>query len=375
MLRPLALLLLALGTGSAQDEESFAKGQKFLDKVEKAWSAQLPQERLCGIYFGRTWAGSMKYTVKAATSGGAAYEVTVAAELNLLGQTMKHDARALLAKNLSPVSAESSETSPDSNEKTVITVADGKWKVREEDKGKGKEREGKVTPGITFEATLMLLFATPDEDCKIHSLESKKGVSNFKKQTAKADRMVGGKKESCTVLHIARDEGAVETWYFGADGRAVEFQPEGPLRLRPITESQRGKKLEEPLDVKPAERRILDLFLAIKQNDAAVVEGCFDFDRFASESVPGYATLAAEKQKEAVEAMRSGMIKNLLTEQMRAMFPEAAILEDVLAQSMSTTEKDGVARVQVQGAGTWKLHQPKDGPRKGQWLVFGVDQK
>ena len=166
----------------------------------------------------------------------------------------------------------------------------------------------------------------------------------------------------------------IEKWYFTADGRPLELQPDAPIRVRPVTEAERGKRLNEPLEVKPAERRILDLFLAIKKNDAAAVEASFDFERFASESVPNYASLAPEKQKDAVEAMKTAMTKNLLTEKARAQFPDAAILEDALAQTMSSEEKDGIARVAIQNAGTWKLHQPKEGPRKGEWLIFGIDR-
>jgi hypothetical protein len=379
MLRPTAFLsmsVLAQLTAFAQDEEALAKGQKYLDKVAKVWSDKLPQEKLCGIYFGRSWAGSMKYTVKAAPAGsGAAYEVTLEAELDLMGQTMKSNSRALLASNLSPLSAESTETTPKSNEKRSLTVADGKWKVKEDQNGEVKEREGKITPGITFEGNLLPLFAPPDEDCRILSLDSNKGVNDFKKLPAKAERSFDGKKVSCTVVQIGHGEGDPEMWYLGADGRGLEFQPDGPIRVRPITEAQRGKKLNEPLEVKPAERRVLDLFLAIKKNDSAGVEGSFDFDRLSSESVPNFAGLTPEKKKETVETMRSTMLKNLLTEEMRSQFPDAALLEDALAQSLKTTEKDGISRVQVQGAGTWKLYQPKDGPRKGQWLVFGIDQE
>jgi hypothetical protein len=371
----LALSLLGLPAVSAQDDEALAKGQKYLDKVAKVWSEKLPQERLCGIYFGRVWVGAMKYTVKAAPSGGAAaFEVTLSAEIEMMGQKMKHEARILHAKNLSPLSGESTEGSPGGDEKKTLTVADGKWRIREEKGGEVKDREGKITPGTIFEATMLPLFALPDEDCRVNSIDSQKGPHDFKKLAAKADRMIDGKKESCTVLQMVRGT-EIESWYLAADGRALELQPDAPIRLRPITEDQRGKKLNEPLEVKPAERRVLDLFLAIKKNDSAAVEGSFDFERFSSESVPNFASLPAEKQKETVEAMRAAMVKNLLSEQARAQFPEASLLEDALAATLKTTEKDGVTRVQVQGAGTWKLHQPKDGPRKGMWLIFGVDQE
>jgi len=376
MIHSIALLLLSV-LAPTQDDEPLAKGQKYLDKIAKVWSEKLPQEKLCGVYFGRVWVGSTTYTVKAAPPGGAAtYEITVVAELNLMGQTMKAEYRALLAKDLSPISGESSETEAKSVEKRVLTVADGKWKIREDKNGEVKEREGKIGPGVTFEGNFLPLFAAPDEDCRILALDSRKSVHDFKKLAEKRELSIGGKKESCTILQIQYEGKEPGSWFFAPDGRAVEFGPEGPLRVRAITEAQRGKKLEEPLDVKPAERRLLDLFLAIKKGDSAGVEGSFDFDRFASEVVgpKAYADLAPEKQKETVEAMRSNMIKNLLSEQMREQLPDASLLEDALAQSMKSTEKDGIARVQIKGSATWKLHQPKDGPRKGMWLIFGVGQ-
>jgi hypothetical protein len=42
---------------------------------------------------------------------------------------------------------------------------------------------------------------------------------------------------------------------------------------------------------------------------------------------------------------------------------------------MKTTEKDDVHRVRMQNAGTWKVYLAKDGDRKGQWLIFGVEQE
>jgi len=53
------LLLLQASTGLTEEEEKahFARGQKYLDKVAAVWSAKLPQERLLGIYMGRTWLG------------------------------------------------------------------------------------------------------------------------------------------------------------------------------------------------------------------------------------------------------------------------------------------------------------------------------
>jgi hypothetical protein len=59
----------------------------------------------------------------------------------------------------------------------------------------------------------------------------------------------------------------------------------------------------------------------------------------------------------------------------RGPLPEAALLEETLSNAMKTTLKDGEARVQIIGGVTWKLYQAKEGPRKGQWLIFGVGQE
>ena len=145
--------------------------------------------------------------------------------------------------------------------------------------------------------------------------------------------------------------------------------------MRPIAAAQKGKPLDEPLELQAYERALIDMFLAIKKNDAGAVEACFDFEGLAQEMIPGFADSPAEKKKEAVEAMRAQMSKNLLSEQMRAQFPDAALLEDAIATGMKSEEKDGVARVRVFGKQVWKLTLVKEGDRKGKWVIIGISQK
>jgi hypothetical protein len=361
---------------AAQDEEALARGQKYLDKVAAVWTAKLPQERLCGMYFGRQWMGWMTLAVKAAPAdSGAAYEVIRTGELSMFGKTFTMNGRALLAKNLSPLSSEIEEATPSGMTKRTLTVEGGRWKVREDEKGEIRERDGKIVPGITFEGNLLPLFAMPDEECRILSLESRKGLNDFKRLPAKSERLIDGKKESCTVLEIGHGGAEPERWYFSGDGRPLELQSDGPTRLRPITPAQRGKNLDEPLRIEPPTRRVLDLFLAIQKNDADAAAACFDFDRFARESVPDFNERSAEGKKEASETMKSTMMKNLMSAAARGPLPEAALLEETLSNAMKTTLKDGEARVQIIGGVTWKLYQAKEGPRKGQWLIFGVGQE
>jgi hypothetical protein len=369
-----AVVMLALFP--RQDEEALARGQKYLDKVAAGWAGKLPQTRLNGLYYGRAWMGWMSMTVKAApAASGGAYEVTLSSEIKIQGMTMTTEGKALLAKNLAPLSAESVETTPAGTEKRSLSVAAGKWKVREEKGAEVKEREGTVGAGMCFEGNLMPLFALPDGEGRLIAPDSTKGVSDYKKLPGTVERTFEGKKETCMVLEIGHPGSTPEKWFFAADGRVLECQPEAPIKMRPITEAQKGKNLNEPIETKPSERRVLDLFLAIKKNDAAAAGACFDFERLARESIPNFATLPPEEQKKAPETMKKAMLENLLAQTTRDTLPEGGLLEEALFGIMKTTEKDDVHRVHMENAGTWKVYLVKDGDRKGQWLIFGIVQE
>jgi hypothetical protein len=375
----LASLALVAGSARAQDDEdaSYSRGQKYLEKVAKAWTSHLPREQLCGIYIGRQWVGSFVLSVKANSEKGAAFEMSIKGGLTAFNRTLEIESHSVYTSALSPVSSESKETSDGKVEKKTVTVADGAWVFKGEKDGDITEKKGKVHPGTTLEVSFLPLFASPDdESLLLDSAESKKTLCKVRKLADLRERMVDGKKEKCSVLEIGHPGEAADQWFFRSDGAPLEFQAgDAPIRVRPIAEAEKGKPLNEPLDLKPSERRLVDLFVGIAKNDAKAVSACFDFQRFSSESVPGFADLSEDKKKEIVKAMEAELGKNLLSAEMRSMFPDPALVEDAVANGMKTTEKDGVARIQMFGQQTWKLYEVKEGPRKGQWLIFGIEQQ
>ena len=381
MIRTAALLAMALaGTPlyarPQEDDKALAKGQSYLDKIAQAWSAKLPQERLCGVYLGRQWVGSFTLALKAAPEGGpAAFELTLKGDLKVLGRTMDMESRGLLTRGFGPVSSEATEKSDEGLEKSTLSVAGGAWKLRTDKAGDITEKEGKITPGTTIEAVFLPLFALPEEaELTLQSVETKKVVCHFKKLAEKRDRFVDGKKESCSVIEVGHAAEAADLWYVRADGTPVELQiGDAPIRIRPVKKAQKGKPLDEPLTLKASERRLIDLFLAIAKSDGPGISGCFDFQRFSMEMAPGFADLSEEKQKATIQSMKEEMTKNLLA--LNAMFPDPGLVEDSIASAMKTTEKDGVVHIQLFGQQTWKLFEVKDGPKKGQWFIFGIDQK
>jgi hypothetical protein len=378
----LGALLLQSTSGLTDEEEKahFARGQKYLDKVAAVWCARLPQERLLGIYMGRTWIGSLRLIIRAAPEGsGGAFEFKSKQELQFAGLVVQTDVRAILDAKLGPLSAERTETIEGRSKKSKVTVANGKWIASDDGQ---PDREGTPGPGQTLEANFLPLFARPDEAglliiCPIGD----KGINTYERLPDKVERTFDGKKQACSVLKVGHlDHNKPDLWYFSEDGRPLEMRlevEEGSWspRYRPIAEAALGKTLTEPLEVKPAERRVLDMFVAIRKNDATAVAACFDFDRYAKESFPNFATATPADQKKAVATVRQAVLQNLMVdEKTRASQPEPAALEDVLSLMMKTTEESGITSIVVKGSNTWKLHQPAEGPRKGQWLIFKYSQ-
>jgi hypothetical protein len=243
------------------------------------------------------------------------------------------------------------------------------------------DREMKRGQGQTLEANMLPLWVRPEEDglfllCMIGN----KGPNTFHRLPEKVERCIDGKKQSCSVLKIGHLTGTHDLWYYSEDGRPLEMRSEveegtPTMRLRPITEALIGKALNEPLEVKPAERRVLDVFVAIKKNDSTALAACFDFERFAREAMPEFAKATPAEQKTSLTNFRRIMLERLLgNEKSRAAQPELSLLEDALASAMITTEEKGVVSVVLRGNGTWKLYQPTEGARKGQWLIFLITE-
>jgi hypothetical protein len=380
MMRSATLLFLlasAITQARAQDDSaSYDKGQKYLEKVAKVWSSHLPAEKLCGLYMGRLWVGSVSILVKATTEQGAAFELSMKGSFNALTQTVDIDSRSLYTGDLAPVAFRYSEKSNGKTEKRTLTINQGEWQLRIEKEGDVTQKKGKMGPGTALDAVFLPLFESPhDDSLTLDSADSQKTVCHFRRLAELRERPVNGKMEKCTVLEIVHPREEGDLWFFRSDGTPLEFRPgDTPIRIRPITEAEKGKPLNEPLEFKPAERRLVDLCVAASKNDAASVSACFDFQRFSAETVPGFADFPENKKKEFQAGLATNLPKDMIVE-MRRVFPDPALVEDMVSCAMRTTEKDGVARIQMFGQQTWKLYEVKEGPRKGQWLIFGIEQQ
>jgi hypothetical protein len=252
------------GPRAPQEEELIARGQKYLDKVAKTWSGDLPVKRLVGIYIGRKWMGYMRLTIKAAPKGtGAAFEIDMVGEVKIEDKAFSGRGRTLLAKDLSPVSVEFFNDEPEVREGKELSVEGGRWKLRCAVNGKITETEGELKTATTWGAEILPLFAIPDDDViRVVSLDSGKGPYRFAKLPRKRPHRVGAKAGEFRVLELNKGEDKPDLCYYGEEGGAIEIVPQGgPARLVPIDESEMGKNLDEPLALKPPERAVIDLFL------------------------------------------------------------------------------------------------------------------
>lgn len=369
-----ALMALTLAL-AVQEDEALARGQKYLDKVAKAWTASLPQERLLGIYMGRQWIGETRIGVRAAAAdSGGAFEFRLTGTLSAAGKSRKMESRGILAGNLAPVRIEVRSDEDGKVETTTITVENGAWKRRTEQGGKTTETGGPLKPGTTMEANLLPLFAPPDDaDLTLVALDSKKGPTRVRLPAGKGTVFLRGAAVECALVEVAQGSEAPDRWKC-VDGKAVELAAGGgiPVRMRVIAEAEREKKLDEPLDLRPAEKALIGMFLAIKKNDREGVVAAFDFDRMAKEMIPGFEGLTDEKKKEAVGLLSRDMPAKLLGEAMRNQLPDPGLLEETLAAGIRSTEKDGVTAVRIFGTQVWRLAEAKEGDRKGRWLIISV---
>ncbi|MBV8880707.1 MAG: hypothetical protein JO332_12120 [Planctomycetaceae bacterium] len=71
--------------------------------------------------------------------------------------------------------------------------------------------------------------------------------------------------------------------------------------------------------------------------------------------------------------IRDAMVNQMLSEKVRATIPDAATIEDIVAASLTEIKDGETATLEFKGVGIWRLHQMKEGPRKGQWLIFRPD--
>jgi hypothetical protein len=322
-------------------------GQAYLDRLGEAWSGRLPLERTLGIYIGRKWIGQSQISIKAAPErSSATFEFIVKAETKFAGKKTKTHHRALLAKNLAPLSAESTHEDGETKSIKTLTIKKGRWKLRTNE----SEREGELQPGMTWSIGFLPLFESPESELSLVSLDAGPDPFTLKKEG--------------DVLEIRQGDKPADRWM------GDEFRPAGgPVRFKVVESSQIGKHIDEPLNLKPSERALADLFLAIKRNDRKGVDAAFDYAKMAEEMLPGYGELNEIQRRQTLETLRAKVNADLL--KTRDGLPDELIMEDFIAASAETTEKDAAADVLLFGKTVWKLARND----KGRWLVVSIANK
>lgn len=369
-----ACLLASAAACLAQDPAAFEKGQKYLDKIAKAWSAKSPQSFLLAVYAGDKYIGKAKYTVTAADGG---FEMTGEAEMAMGEMKMTSHAKGKLGPNLCVVSGETvDETNePGGNSKKTITTANGKWTVSYEKGGKTQTKEGDLSAGTTWAPTFFALFAIPDDaEVCVSEPDIDVKTTTFKKLDAKEKVSVGGKEIECSVIESKKGEGTTH-FLFGPDGALVEMKQEGgPLHMRPATEADLGKDLGDgaAAELSAPAKAVVAVYCAIKRNDAAALDAAFDFDRWAAEGVEGFDQKTDEEKQKAADDLAKQILAELNTDELRTKLPDEASITAMMGPQIKVEmagEGEAVAHI---GDGTWKLYLSTDEAGKGVWLIYSV---
>lgn len=370
LLTSACLLALAAATCLAQDKAAFEKGQKYLDKVAKVWTAKSPQALLFGLYADAKYIGMMKYTVSSADGG-----FVVTGEAQMGGGAMKMSCHGKLGPNLCIVSSEMLDESNEGKTKKTISVTNGKWTLVVDKDGKAETKTGDVGPGLTWGATFLPAFAVPD-DAEVGLLEPNAEGKNvvLKKLEAKEKVSVDGKDVECSVLETTKGEEKT-LWLFGPDGAFVEMQhPGSPMHMRIVTEADLGKDLAgaPAAELSGPAKAVIAVYCAIKRNDEAALEAAFDFDRWVAEEVEGFDKKTDEEKEKAAEDKATQIIAELNTEELRKKLPDEATIAAVMGPQVKVEMAgEGEAVVHL-GDGTWKLYQSTDADDKGAWLIYSI---
>jgi hypothetical protein len=373
----LSACLGGAGGAAAQDPQDLANGQRYLEQIAAAWSKQLPQERLAGAFMGRQWLGHVRIRVAAAPAGsGAVFEVTSTGELSLMGETMVETERVLLTRSLLPVSVDATSTESGKKKQKTLRVEKGRWKLVVDTDGTRTEADGELKPGTTWNVQMLPLFARPlKTPLALNDLEegrARRLVLRALPERRKAQ--VDGKPAALDALEMRADAEEPDYWTFLPDGRAHELTASAaPVSLRPIAESAIGKNLPGELEVHPAARALIDIFVAMRQRNRDAALAGFDLAHMAADQVTGFDKMSPAQRQKAIADVRTELEGKLLAEDAVKGLPPPPLLQEVLASGMKTSVDKGVARVEAFGSHAWMLHEADIGGSGRRWLVFKVD--
>lgn len=363
------LLLLILG----QEPLAAPAGQRYLDRVAEVWRREMPLERLLGVYMGRRWVGHARFSVRAAPEDGAAFDVQTSGELRLLGKTIRYRSRVLLDGRLGARRAESSADEWETKVTKTLTVEGNAWKRRRVQGEKVTETSGPLGPGMTWDASMLPLFARP-EDAEVYviSLDSDKGALRLRRRGARPWQPLGGEKRDRDLLEIGPAGGEPDRWYFEDDGRPAEFvSGELPLRMRTIDESRMGKDLEAALVLAEPLRTLASFLRARKRGDREAFLRHFDMVRLARTLVPEYDGMGRDQRRAVVDGLKRKLAGELLSQATREALPEEDLLEDFVWAAARRTDRGDEVDVVLLGRQTWKFVRA----RGEEWLIHGFDEK
>lgn len=375
ILAGLGILSWAAPVGAQNAPAGGADARSYLEQLGARWTAALPPDRTLGIYFGRKWIGQASASVKLSSAEDATFEVSWNAESKLSGKWWCTRERVLLGRKLELVSAQSFEEGPFGKISSTVTVHDGRWKLRKEQKGTATYQEGGVKAGTTWNASFLPLYGRPEAtSLTLYALDGDQSPVTLGRSTPLPQPRQGDDENPDCRFEVRRGNGAPGVWRYSRDGAVVEFRPVGEfVRLRPVAASEVGKDLQDPREMSEPVKALAELFRAVKRGDRPAVAAAFDFDSLAQELVPGYAGLDAAQQRQLVESLRSKTPADLISAKFRDALPEEALLEDYFAAASIATEKEGRAEIRLpDNPLVWKLSRAAEGRMKGHWVVTGI---
>lgn len=366
MLLRLVLVFLAAAFSHLQSKEELEKGQKFLDKIAKSWDASPPAEKVVGMYIGRKWVGFSRVTVEKIPEGG--FRLYAKYEIEFSGKKVQTESTVSLAPNMCVQKADIVTYENGKKETRTLTVDNSMWKQARDHDGKVTEQSGSVTPGMTWGAGLLLLYAIPDEqELSLVVPAAEKGTFKFKKVAEKV------KLRSADCYCIEMIQGTeVSRWYFDDKWNFVELHSGPiPIKVRLVSEDKVGKNLDEPSRLNDAEKAVIHLYRCIKKNDRDLLLSCFDIPRYAEEMVPGYKEMPAEDKKTTLSELEKKICGSLLNLKNRNNLPEDTMMEDFFYDSIHSNIKGDTAEVWIEGQTPWKLYKTAD----GRWMICGLGSK
>lgn len=362
MKRASLLAVLLFSPMAALADEAADAGAKFLATVAESWSKSLPEDSVLGMYLGRKWIGEAVFTVKAAPpDSGAAFETKITTEISLMGQSLKSVSHALLAKDLTPLSAESIDEQPDGKTTKKLTVKEGLWTLQIETAMEKKAVEGKVSTNTSWSVKSLLLYAQPEaaEMVLVDPL-SDPPETRFKTAARGVSACLGTGIAECDVIGIEMGEKKAFWLYDNKEGHTLAMQIQGaPFHAERCEAAQVGKDLAQ-LPVPDAGKVVAALYLAIKEGDGGAAAACFDIQTMAKEA------------GEDPESFQKGLVAGMVTEEAKNALPEASFVEDLFAEQMSCAVEGDEATVQV-GTTTFKLRKTTDADGGDAWLICGVE--